>query len=83
MICKAMSGRTPRVPHQQWKSSALGARAPAPPAGNMTTAASISLPGGPNGVNQVLALVGTVIRAKPHGGAPAGYVASFIAVKRP
>ncbi|HET9537970.1 MAG TPA: hypothetical protein VFP43_21925 [Mesorhizobium sp.] len=37
----------------------------------------------PNGVNQVLALVGTVIRAKPHGGAPAGYVASFIAVKRP
>jgi hypothetical protein len=37
----------------------------------------------PNGVNQALALVGTVIRAKPHGGAPAGYVASFIAVKRP
>ena len=37
----------------------------------------------PNGVNQVPALVGTVIRAKPHGGAPAGYVASFIAVKRP
>ena len=37
----------------------------------------------PNGVNQVPALVGTVIRAKPHNGAPAGYVASFIAVKRP
>lgn len=35
----------------------------------------------PNGVNQVPALVGTVIRAKPHDGAPAGYVASFIAVK--
>jgi hypothetical protein len=37
----------------------------------------------PNGVGQVPALVGTVIRAKPHNGAPAGYVASFIAVKRP
>jgi hypothetical protein len=37
----------------------------------------------PNGVNQVQALVGSVIRAKPHDGAPAGYVASFIAVKQP
>jgi hypothetical protein len=37
----------------------------------------------PNGVNQVPALVGSVIRAKPHDGAPAGYVASFIAVKQP
>jgi hypothetical protein len=36
----------------------------------------------PNGVNQVPALVGTVIRAKPHNGAPAGVVASFIAVKQ-
>ncbi|MER8533374.1 hypothetical protein [Mesorhizobium sp. M0220] len=34
-----------------------------------------------SGVNQIPALVGTVLRAKPHGGAPAGYVASFIAVK--
>lgn len=37
----------------------------------------------PNGINQVPALVGTVIRAKPHGTSPAGYVASFVAVKRP
>ncbi len=37
----------------------------------------------PNGVDQRPALVGTVIRAKPHDGAPAGYVASFIAVKQP
>ncbi len=37
----------------------------------------------PNGVDQVPAFVGSVIRAKPHGSAPAGYVASFIAVKRP
>lgn len=37
----------------------------------------------PNGVNQVPALVGTVIRAKPHGASPAGYVASFVAVKQP
>jgi hypothetical protein len=37
----------------------------------------------PNGVNQATALVGTVIRAKPHDGAPAGVVASFIAVKQP
>jgi hypothetical protein len=37
----------------------------------------------PNGVDQVPAFVGSVIRAKPHGASPAGYVASFIAVKRP
>ncbi|WP_245277130.1 hypothetical protein [Rhizobium sp. CF080] len=37
----------------------------------------------PNGTNQIASLVGTVIRAKPHNGAPAGYTASFIAVKRP
>lgn len=35
----------------------------------------------PNGVNQVPAITGSVIRAKPHGGEPAGLVASFIAVK--
>jgi hypothetical protein len=37
----------------------------------------------PNGVSQVPALVGTVIRAKPHDGAPAGFVASFVAVRQP
>jgi hypothetical protein len=37
----------------------------------------------PNGVDQVPALVGSVIRAKPHNGAPAGVVASFIAVSVP
>lgn len=37
----------------------------------------------PNGVGQVPALVGNVIRAKPHGAAQAGYVASFVAVKQP
>jgi hypothetical protein len=37
----------------------------------------------PNGINQVSSLVGTVVRAKPHGSAPAGYVASFIAVRQP
>jgi hypothetical protein len=36
----------------------------------------------PNGVNQVPALVGSVIRAKPHNGGAAGVTASFIAVKR-
>jgi hypothetical protein len=36
----------------------------------------------PNGVNQVPTLVGTVIRAKPHDGGPAGVVASFIAIKQ-
>jgi len=35
----------------------------------------------PNGVDQVSTLVGTVIRAKPHDGQPAGVVASFIAIK--
>jgi len=36
----------------------------------------------PTGVSQIPALVGTVIRAKPHGSAPVGYVASFIAVRQ-
>jgi hypothetical protein len=36
----------------------------------------------PNGINQVPSMVGSVIRAKPHGEARAGYVASFIAVKQ-
>ena len=36
----------------------------------------------PNGVDQRRAIVGSVIRVKPHDSAPAGYVASFIAVKR-
>lgn len=35
----------------------------------------------PNGVNQVPAITGSVIRVKPHDGEPAGVVASFIAVK--
>ena len=34
----------------------------------------------PHGVKQVPALVGSVIRAKPHGGQPAGVVVSFVAV---
>jgi hypothetical protein len=37
----------------------------------------------PNGVDQVPSVVGSVIRAKPHDGAPAGFVASFIAVRQP
>ena len=35
----------------------------------------------PTGVNQVQSLVGTVLRAKPHNGQPAGVTASFIAVR--
>jgi hypothetical protein len=35
----------------------------------------------PNGVNQVPAITGSVIRVQPHDGEPAGLVASFIAVK--
>jgi hypothetical protein len=34
-----------------------------------------------NGVNQVAAVTGSVIRVKPHNGEAAGLVASFIAVK--
>jgi hypothetical protein len=37
----------------------------------------------PNGIGQVPAIVGTVIRTKPHGTSRAGYVASFIATKQP
>jgi hypothetical protein len=36
----------------------------------------------PNGIDQVPTLVGTVIRAKPHGTSKAGFVASFIAIKQ-
>ncbi len=36
----------------------------------------------PNGVGQVPTLAGTVIRAKPHDGQPAGVVASFISIKQ-
>jgi hypothetical protein len=35
----------------------------------------------PAGVKQVTSLVGTILRAKPHNGKPAGVTASFIAVK--
>ncbi|GAA1394647.1 hypothetical protein GCM10009639_29020 [Kitasatospora putterlickiae] len=34
------------------------------------------------GVNQRTVLAGTVLRAEPHGGAPAGRTASFLAVRR-
>ena len=37
----------------------------------------------PKGVAQVPAFTGSVFRAKPHDGNPAGFVASFIAVKKP
>jgi hypothetical protein len=37
----------------------------------------------PAGVDQVPALVGSVLRAKPHDGGPAGVTASFIAVRLP
>ena len=36
----------------------------------------------PTGINQVESLVGSVIRAKPHDGQPAGLTASFIAVRQ-
>jgi hypothetical protein len=36
----------------------------------------------PAGVNQVESLVGSVLRAKPHDGQPAGLTASFIAVRQ-
>jgi len=36
----------------------------------------------PNGVDQRPTIVGSVIRVKPHDGAPSGYVASFVAVKQ-
>lgn len=36
----------------------------------------------PAGINQVDSLVGSVLRAKPHGGGAAGVTASFIAVRQ-
>lgn len=36
----------------------------------------------PKGVDQIPAFVGSVLRAKPYDGSPAGYVASFIAIKQ-
>lgn len=42
------------------------------------------IPAWPNGVDQVPAFVGSVIRTVPHGpGSPAGVVASFIAIQAP
>jgi hypothetical protein len=41
------------------------------------------VPTWPNGVKQVPAFVGTVLRGRPHGNSAAGYTASFIAVKQP
>jgi hypothetical protein len=38
------------------------------------------IPAWPNGVDQVTAMVGSVIRTVPHDGQPAGLVASFLAV---
>ena len=37
----------------------------------------------PQGANQVPSLFGTVLRARLHNGAPAGYTASFVAVRNP
>jgi hypothetical protein len=37
----------------------------------------------PDGIGQVPSIVGTVLRAKPHGSTKAGYTASFIANKQP
>ena len=36
-----------------------------------------------NSIDQVPALIGAVVRTAPHGGAPAGFAAQFIAVKSP
>jgi hypothetical protein len=36
----------------------------------------------PNGIDQVQSLVGSVLRARPHDGNPAGVTASFIAVRQ-
>jgi hypothetical protein len=36
----------------------------------------------PEGVDQVQSLVGSVLRARPHNGQPAGVTASFIAVRQ-
>lgn len=44
---------------------------------------AIVTPSWTTGVGQIPALVGTVLRAKPHGAAKAGITASFIAVKQP
>jgi hypothetical protein len=43
---------------------------------------AFTTPKWPNGINQIPAFVGTVIRAKPHGTSPAGYVASFVSIKQ-
>ena len=36
----------------------------------------------PDGIDQVESLVGSILRAKPHNGNPAGVTASFIAVRQ-
>ena len=39
-------------------------------------------PDWPNAIDQVDAIVGTIIRTEPHGTAPAGFVASWYAVRQ-
>ncbi|MGO7265016.1 hypothetical protein [Rhizobium leguminosarum] len=39
-------------------------------------------PAWPNGIDQRPAIVGTIIRTVPHGQAPAGFVAQWIAVRQ-
>jgi hypothetical protein len=41
------------------------------------------VPQWPNGIKQVDAIVGSVVRSKPHGGNPAGVSASFIMLRNP
>jgi len=40
------------------------------------------VPQWPQGVRQVPAIVGTIVRTIPHGGGPAGVVASFVIVRK-
>jgi len=53
-----------------------------PTAGWMYDYKGVFLPNWSNGIDQIPAIVGSVIRTAPHGNAKAGYVASFIIVKR-
>jgi hypothetical protein len=41
------------------------------------------VPQWPNGVDQLDAIVGSIVRSKPHGTSPAGFVASFILLRNP
>jgi hypothetical protein len=78
-----LKGTTQKTPAGDYSVELIGTGRASTPTENWEyDYKATTTPKWPNGVDQIPSLVGTVIRAKPHDGAKAGFVASFIAVKQ-